>query len=191
MFEVVVITDNGANVERVRCTLRHCTIGKSRDNLVQIRGWRVAQVHCKVELTDKGLYVEDVSEGSGISVNGNKVPFYGPIRSSDVISIGSYDFRLGAVEENKEVETANTTGASPPAAAQKVAVDEDWTMQTYIGGSLGDKTPEDRVGEIERQRMFMWRNRIHQEVLRMMDLKRTDVGSMDELELKQKVEGHD
>jgi len=189
MFEVVVITDNGANVERVRCTLRHCTIGKSRDNLVQIRGWRVAQVHCKVELTDKGLYVEDVSEGSGISVNGNKVPFYGPIRSSDVISIGSYDFRLGAVEENKDVKTANTTGATPPAAVQKVAVDEDWTMQTYIGGSLGDKTPEDRVGEIERQRMFMWRNRIHQEVLRMMDLKRTDVGSMDELELKQKVEG--
>jgi pilus assembly protein CpaF len=187
MFEVVVITDNGANVERVRCTLRHCTIGKSRDNLVQIRGWRVAQVHCKVELTDKGLYVEDVSEGSGISVNGNKVPFYGPIRSSDVISIGSYDFRLGAVEENKE---ANTTGAAASASAvQKVATDEDWTMQTYIGGSLGDKTPEDRVGEIERQRMFMWRNRIHQEVLRMMDLKRTDVGSMDELELKQKVEG--
>jgi len=187
MFEVVVITDNGANVERVRCTLRHCTIGKSRDNLVQIRGWRVAQVHCKVELTDKGLYVEDVSEGSGISVNGNKVPFYGPIRSSDVISIGSYDFRLGAVEENKE---ANTTGAAASASAvKKVAADEDWTMQTYIGGSLGDKTPEDRVGEIERQRMFMWRNRIHQEVLRMMDLKRTDVGSMDELELKQKVEG--
>jgi len=190
MFEVVVITDNGANVERVRCTLRHCTIGKSRDNLVQIRGWRVAQVHCKVELTDKGLYVEDVSEGSGISVNGNKVPFYGPIRSSDVISIGSYDFRLGAVEENKEANSENTTGATASASVvQKVAVDEDWTMQTYIGGSLGDKTPEDRVGEIERQRMFMWRNRIHQEVLRMMDLKRTDVGSMDEIELKQKVEG--
>ncbi len=190
MFEVVVITDNGANVERVRCTLRHCTIGKSRDNLVQIRGWRVAQVHCKVELTDKGLYVEDVSEGSGVSVNGNKVPFYGPIRSSDVISIGSYDFRLGAVEGSNQ-DSGKLAGSSvePVAAVQKVASDEEWSMQTYIGGALGSKTAEDRVGEIERQRMFMWRNRIHQEVLRMMDLKRTDVGSMDELELKQKVEG--
>ena len=190
MFEVVVITDNGANVERVRCTLRHCTIGKSRDNLVQIRGWRVAQVHCKVELTDKGLYVEDVSEGSGVSVNGNKVPFYGPIRSSDVISIGSYDFRLGAVEGSNQ-DSGKLAGSSvePVAAVQKVASDEEWSMQTYIGGALGSKTAEDRVGEMERQRMFMWRNRIHQEVLRMMDLKRTDVGSMDELELKQKVEG--
>lgn len=190
MFEVVVITDKGANVERVRCTLRHCTIGKSRDNLVQIRGWRVAQVHCKVELTDKGLYVEDVSEGSGISVNGNKVPFYGPIRSSDVISIGSYDFRLGAVADTK---ASGSTAAAPSTpekpVIKKVAADEDWTMQTFIGGALDNKAPEDRAGEIERQRMFMWRNRIHQEVLRMMDLKRTDVGAMDADELKQKVEG--
>ena len=189
MFEVVVITDKGANIERVRCTLRHCTIGKSRDNLVQIRGWRVAQVHCKVELTDKGLYVEDVSEGSGISVNGNKVPFYGPIRSSDVISIGSYDFRLGAVEDNK-ADSANLSPSDNKAQPQvtKVAADEDWSMQTFIGGALNEKAPEDRAGEIERQRMFMWRNRIHQEVLRMMDLKRTDVGAMDADELRQKVE---
>ncbi|MCJ8337760.1 MAG: Flp pilus assembly complex ATPase component TadA [Pseudomonadales bacterium] len=189
MFEVVVITDKGANIERVRCTLRHCTIGKSRDNLVQIRGWRVAQVHCKVELTDKGLYVEDVSEGSGISVNGNKVPFYGPIRSSDVISIGSYDFRLGAVED-KQADSVNISPSDNKAQPQvtKVAADEDWSMQTFIGGALNEKAPEDRAGEIERQRMFMWRNRIHQEVLRMMDLKRTDVGAMDADELRQKVE---
>jgi pilus assembly protein CpaF len=189
MFEVVVITDNGSNVERIRCTLRHCTIGKSRDNLVQIRGWRVAQVHCKVELTDKGLYVEDVSDGSGISVNGNKVPFYGPIRSSDVISIGSYDFRLGAVEESVEPSLNRAEPAAKIPVSQKVAADEDWTMQTFIGGAIGDKAPQDRAEEIERQRLFMWRNRIHQELLRMMDLKRTDVGSMDSDELKVKVEG--
>ncbi|MGB1238642.1 MAG: ATPase, T2SS/T4P/T4SS family [Pseudomonadales bacterium] len=188
MFEVVVITDKGANVERVRCTLRHCTIGKSRDNLVQIRGWRVAQVHCKVELTDRGLYVEDVSEGSGISVNGNKVPYYGPIRSSDVISIGSYDFRLGTVEESapKPAATPDIGSATEHDKVQKT--DDDWTMQTFIGGALDEKAPEERADEIQRQRLFMWRNRIHQEVLRMMDLKRTDVGSMDGDELRQKVE---
>ncbi len=188
MFEVVVITDKGASVERVNCTLRHCTIGKSRDNLVQIRGWRVAQVHCKIELTDKGLYVEDVSDGSGIAVNGNKVPFYGPIRSSDVISIGSYEFRLGVAEE-RDSAALNLSAQGEvehPVTAKKA--DDDWMMQTYIGGALGEVKAEDRVAEIERQRMFMWRNRIHQEVLRMMDLKRTDVGSMDEVELKQKVE---
>lgn len=183
MFEVAVMTDKGATTERIRCTLKHCSIGKSRDNLVQIRGWRVAQVHCKIEMNDKGIYVEDVSEGSGILVNGNKVPFYGPIRSSDVISIGTYDFRVGTSDR----DTNNSTIESSVQSSQQSAED-DWTMQTYIGGAIGEKTAETSADDIERQRLFMWRNRIHQEVLRMMDLKRTDVGSMDSDELRQKVE---
>jgi len=39
MFDVIVITDKGTNVNRIHCTLKQCTIGKSRDNLVVIRGW--------------------------------------------------------------------------------------------------------------------------------------------------------
>ena len=66
--------------------------------------------------------------------------------------------------------------------------EQDWTMQTFIGSVVESQAPEERANEIERQRMYMWRNRIHQEVLRMMDLRRTDVGSMDSDELKMKVE---
>lgn len=184
MFDVMVITDKGANTQRVRCTLRHCTIGKSQDNLVQIRGWRVAQQHCKVELTDKGIYVEDISEGAGITVNGNKVPYYGPIRSADVISIGSYDFRIGAVEEGD----SDSAELAPMESETNQA--DDWAMKTFIGNSLKEESdePVDSAQAIERQRLFMWRNRIHQEVLRMMDLRRTDVGAMDNDELREKVE---
>lgn len=189
MFDVIVITDKGANVKRVRCTLKQCTIGKSKDNLVQIRGWRVSPVHCRIELNEKGLYVEDVSDGSGINVNGNRVPYYGPIRSSDVISIGSYDFRLGAVDENEaDSDLPADTMATPVSTEPQDMGEQDWTMQTFIGSVVESQAPEERANEIERQRMYMWRNRIHQEVLRMMDLRRTDVGSMDSDELKMKVE---
>jgi len=191
MFDVIVITDKGDNVKRVRCSLKHCTIGKSKDNLVQIRGWRVAAEHCRIELNDKGLYVEDISNGSGITVNGNRVPYYGPIRSSDVISIGSYDFRLGAVNESDTGAEANAetpTKAKPLSTEPEEMQDQDWSMQTFIGSVVESQAPEERVNEIERQRMYMWRNRIHQEVLRIMDLRRTDVGSMDSEELKLKVE---
>ena len=191
MFDVIVITDNGASVNRVRCTLKQCTIGKSRDNLVQIRGWRVAPVHCRIELTDKGLYVEDVSEGGGISVNGDKVPYYGPIRSSDVINIGSYDFRLGMANSEDDAPEAENGEAKPKAvnSQEPENLDEkDWTMETFIGSVAEAKTPEQRTDEIQRQRLYMWRNRIHQDVLRMMDLRRTDVAGMDGDELRQKVE---
>ncbi len=188
MFDVIVITDKGANVKRVRCTLKHCTIGKSKDNLVQIRGWRVAQEHCRIELNDKGLYVEDISDGSGIAVNGNRVPYYGPIRSSDVISIGSYDFRLGAVEGSVEEDIDVNEQPKAMSSEPEDIGSQDWTMQTFIGSVVEAQAPEERANELERQRMYMWRNRIHQEVLRMMDLRRTDVGSMDSDELKLKVE---
>lgn len=188
MFDVIVITDKGANVKRVRCTLKHCTIGKSKDNLVQIRGWRVAQEHCRIELNDKGLYVEDISDGSGIAVNGNRVPYYGPIRSSDVISIGSYDFRLGAVEDSVEEDIDVNEQPKAMSSEPEDMGSQDWTMQTFIGSVVEAQAPEERANELERQRMYMWRNRIHQEVLRMMDLRRTDVGSMDSDELKLKVE---
>lgn len=186
MFDVIVITDKGTNVNRIRCSLKQCTIGKSRDNLVVIRGWRVAAVHCKIELTDKGLYVEDVSDGNGITVNGNTVPFYGPIRSSDVISIGNYDFRLGTASSEETAESS-TPAAMPVANEPEDMGEKDWSMETFIGSVEEEITPEERTDKINRQRIFMWRNRIHQDVLRLMDLRRTDVASMDGEALRQKV----
>ena len=131
MFDVVVITDNGANVDRVHCGLGHCTIGKSKDNLIQIRGWRVAQVHCKIELTDKGLYVEDLSEGSGISINGEKVPYYGPVLGADVIAIGNYEFRVGATQdENAQTQSPATAPAAQPAPAAQVVTGSTTVAKT-------------------------------------------------------------
>ena len=214
MFDVVVITDNGANVDRVHCGSGHCTIGKSKDNLIQIRGWRVAQVHCKIELTDKGLYVEDLSEGSGISINGEKVPYYGPVLGADVIAIGNYEFRVGATQdENAQAQSSATTTApaaqpapasqasnssttaakAKPSSDKKVVVKkqkakEYWNMATVMGVSF-DSDHEDQQGsQIQRQVLYMWRNRIHQDVLRLMDLRRTDVASMDGDQLREKIE---
>lgn len=213
MFDVVVITDNGANVDKVHCSLGHCTIGKSKDNLIQIRGWRVAQVHCKIELTDKGLYVEDLSEGSGISINGEKVAYYGPVLGADVISIGNYEFRVGSSQEadsqssstssaampvaGASTQSASATASTTPAAksssdkkviVKKQKAKEYWNMATVMGVSF-DSDHEDQEGsQIQRQVLYMWRNRIHQDVLRLMDLRRTDVASMDGDQLREKIE---
>ena len=182
MFDVVIIADKGKSKRRVRCMIKQCTIGKSRDNLVQIRGWRIAPVHCRVEMTDKGIYVEDTSDGLGTSVNGDKITYYGPLRSNDLIGIGSYEFRIGtAVGEDIEL--------SPPGGAEPEDLDDkDWTMETFVGQALEVSTPEERQENIERQRLYLWRNRVHQDVLHKMDLRRTDVAAMDEDELRYKVQ---
>jgi pilus assembly protein CpaF len=182
MFDIVVITDKGKTTSRVRCNIKHATIGKSRDNLVPIRGWRIAPHHARIEMTDKGIFVEDTSEGIGTLVNGEKITYYGPIRSADVISIGAYDFRIGAVSSEEANEKPVQQGEKQDLSNQ------DWAMQTFVGQSIKADTPEQKEESLNKQRLYMWRNRIHQEVLRMMDLRRTDVGSMDEDELRIRVD---
>ncbi|AKH20733.1 ATPase, T2SS/T4P/T4SS family [Sedimenticola thiotaurini] len=182
MFDVIVITDKGKNTKRIRCAIKQCTIGKSRENLVQIRGWRIAPVHARLEMTDKGIYVEDVSEGIGTSVNGSRIDYYGPLRSADIINIGSYDFRVGnAVGEDIE--------ETPAFAAEPEPLDDkDWTMETFVGQAIQADDKETTKVNVEKQRIYLWRNRVHQELLRMMDLRRTNVGDMDEDELRLRVE---
>ena len=121
-------------------------------------------------------------EGIGTQVNGDKVSYYGPIRSSDIIAIGNYEFRVGEATGEDLQET-------PPAAGeQEDLTEKDWTVETVVGMAIKADTPEQKEESLGKQRLYLWRNRIHQDVLRMMDLRRTDVGSMDEDELRMRVE---
>ena len=184
MFDIIVITDKGKTTRRVRCTIKQCSIGKSRDNLIQIRGWRIAPVHAHIEMTDKGLFIEDRSEGIGTRVNGEHIQCYGPLRGADVISIGNYEFRIGSA-------SGEATDGEVVDSYQELAEDSDWTVETVFGQAPGEEGVAERPSEedVGRRRMLMWRNRIHQEIVRMMDLRRTDVGDMDEDELRSTVEG--
>jgi pilus assembly protein CpaF len=185
MFDIVVITDKGKTSETVRCNINHCTIGKSRENLIQIRGWRVANVHAELEQTDKGLFIIDKSDGLGVLVNNGKISHYGPLRSSDVMEIGNYQLKVGMVKDAKPPkEWTETTQINI-----NVETEHDGQAQflkTMIGVRPHDTIRSNEI--VQREQRYMWRNRIHQEILRQMDLRRTDVGSMTEDELRSSVE---
>lgn len=217
MFDIVVTYDKGKGQEKINCPGKTATIGKSRENLVQIRGWRIAHHHAVLEQTDKGIYIEDRSEGSGVLVNGNKVTRYGPLRSADVIAIAGYELRVG-ISGKEEAETSikpETVVPVPPVAPAAPAAEaapkkaasglsealsnlpkteapaeaEDLSMKTMIGSVAEFQTAVGKSGdELEKAQQYMWRNRVHQDVLRMMDLRRTDIGSMDEYQLRANIE---
>jgi pilus assembly protein CpaF len=182
MFDVILSTDKGKKTESIRCNINHCTIGKSRENLVQIRGWRVANVHAEIEQTQNGIYVIDKSDGMGLLVNGQRATHYGPLQSSDEIVIGNYSINVGiAKPADPEVLSAaieKDKGVEP--------VDQAMFLKTLVGVRAHDTIRNDDI--VRREKRFMWRNRIHQELLRQMDLRRTDVGSMSENELRASVQ---
>ncbi|HTT07937.1 MAG TPA: ATPase, T2SS/T4P/T4SS family [Gammaproteobacteria bacterium] len=169
MFDVIVKTDKGEKVKGIRCPVEICGIGKARDNLIQLSGWRIAGHHAELQQSGKGLYIEDKSRG-GTLVNGQRIERYGPLKSSDEIRISSYIISVGLDETRKEEEFTDD-------------IDD---VKTMIGvRPHAEIKPDDSVFKQER---FMWRNRVHKELLNLMDLRRTDVGAMDEGQLRKNVQ---
>ena len=169
MFDVVVRTTAGKKLKGLRCPINECGIGKARDNLIQLRGWRIAPYHAILQRTPEGLFIEDRSGNGEVKVNGAQVQRHGPLHTSDVITIGAYEIIAG-VDETAEGNYAEDVSE----------------LKTMIGVHPHAEIAADDT--VFKQERFMWRNRVHDELLHMMDLRRTDVASMSEDQLRHHVD---
>ncbi|MFT4564836.1 MAG: pilus assembly protein CpaF [Gammaproteobacteria bacterium] len=172
MFDIVVNTNKGKKIKGVRCPVNECGIGKARDNLIQLRGWKIAPHHAELRRQADGVYVEDKSGNEGVKINGEVIQRYGPLRTSDKIEIGSYMITVGVDQSTEDEEFVED-------------IDEQF-MKTMIGVHPHSEIKEDE--SVFREERFMWRNRVHDALLEMMDLRRTDIGAMDEKQLRKHVE---
>ena len=168
MFDVVVKTKAGKKIKGLRCPINECGIGKARDNLIQLRGWKISPYHAEIQRTAEGLFIEDKSGGDTL-VNGNEVQRYGPLRSSDTISIGGFHITAGVDE-----------------SAEGAYVEDVTNVKTMIGVQHHAEIEVDESLFVSER--FMWRNRVHEELLHLMDLRRTDIGSMSEEQLRHHVD---
>ena len=166
MFNISVKTNKDADVAELRCVLNHCSIGKNRDNLIQLRGWSIAPVHAEILQQKDGLFIEDRSDGVGTFVNDKKISErYGPLAENDVISISSYRIKIDSSEYEAQEK-------------KRLKIEQSDVNSTQ---ELRD------VKKILRDDLLMWRGYVHQELLSIMDLQRTDIGKWSESDLRDKV----
>jgi pilus assembly protein CpaF len=178
MFDVIIRNGKGDVLENVRCPVSVCTIGKASSNLVRIRGWRVAPHHAEIHRNAEGLFVEAMNDRAQVEVNGEEVKHYGPLGSKDTIQISGYHISVG----NIAAEDAD----------EDYEYDEDDSLKTVIGVAPHAVLEEsDELSQtlvrLQHDEKFKWRNRVHEELLEAMDLRRTDVSSMDEDKLRRHV----
>jgi len=167
MFDITVKTKNDVPVTDMRCVLSHCSVGKGRDNLVQLRGWSIANVHAEIHQGLDGIFVEDTSEGAGTLLNGKKVTGkQGPLAPEDVINIGSYFISIDATKY----------------------VEQEKAKKNFQNKEILNTQEIRNANSMMRNEILMWRKHIHQELLNNMDLRRTDIGSWNEDELNEKVQ---
>jgi pilus assembly protein CpaF len=173
MFEVIVESKD-SDSQTLRCMLNRCGIGKSRDNLVQLRGWKVAGIHAEIEQSDEGLFVVDKVD-AGTFVNSERIDRQGPLSETDVITVGSYRLRvrtLGVAEEYRAKEEQLT----------------DEQAEEVIEESAVSAQPETAVDPLREQYMI-WQQHVHEELVKRMDLKRLDVGTLSDDDLKARIRG--
>ncbi len=188
MFDVIVNDSNGVRVKTFRCPVAECSIGKARDNFIQLKGWRVAGHHAEIRRTPEGLFVEDKTGQARIEVNGEEVEHYGPLKSSDVINIAGYSISAGIIQDAGAKPLAAATGAD-----EGDDDEDDDNLKTAIGVSRHAAIEESEelsktIVSLMHNEKYKWRNRVHDELLEMMDLRRTDIGSMDEGALRTQVQ---
>ena len=191
MFDVIIRNSKGEALESIACPVDTCAIGKARSNLIQLRGWRVAPQHAEIQRTAEGLFVDSLTTKGRVEVNGEQVQHYGPLRSSDEIEIGGYSLFVGAGREGS-VEKSGQSGPVVSVGTDDDADDDDMDLKTVIGVPRHSVLQESdelstTILQLRHIEKFKYRNRVHDELLEVMDLRRTDISSMDEDQLRDHV----
>ena len=173
MFELKVFDKKGREIETVRCGADSCEIGSSRDGIIRIRGWRVSSRHARFTRELAGIFVEDISNGAGISVNEQTVNRHGPILDDDNIIIGGYAVAVKILDE-EAVAAANDVAGHPQNVVDNTEQNTDKALESKEEVSLHSQYME-------------WAQYIHQELLRQMDLRRMHIDELTPDKVREKL----
>jgi pilus assembly protein CpaF len=191
MFRIEMTGPKGQTNE-VECTIDQCSIGKGDDNLIVIRGWAVGKKHATIRQRPDGFYIEDHGAMGGTEVNGKNIDGnYGPLKPTDAIMIGGYNLKVlsgnggGApvAAAPPAPAAARPAPAAPATAAHAAAAHAAAAPAKPAAAPAQAPAPapsRQQVSELNEAR-----NRVHQKLIQMMDLKRLDVSRMGEKELRE------
>jgi len=178
-------------------------IGKSKSSQIMLKGWNVAEKHACLYNCDDGIYILDMkASASGLKVNGKRVDEYGPIDPSDMIEIGG-NFISVELDEKTTASPKSSNGIDVKAeVSTREAASDDDSKSVEISSvenesSTASKMSREKAGEelseedtILEKRSKSLRERLHEDLLVRMDLRRIDLKNMEDdevLELTKKL----
>lgn len=201
MFEVLVKTQKGMQVSKLRCNDERCSIGKNRDNMITLHGWKISKRHAEFVKKIDGIYISEVDDGAIVLVNGNKINQYGPVKSDDIVQIGDYHLSVNGLEAqpllaelvSRELDALNGEKLLKTSSS-KQKNEEDVDNESVKGryASLHDTYKEESqeltekaAAKEHRDLENRWRSSIHRQLFELIDLRRINVNSMSDDDLRE------
>lgn len=176
-MKVLVQTKKGSMVNRLFCEADSFTVGKGGDCLVDLSGWKIAKRHAEISRREGGVYVRGLSEKQPTWVNGQRLSdVFGPLKHGDRVGVGDYvltieDFAIRAPSPDDSVQNASDVSPLVPAStpAQQLNAEQPLSeVDLEIAGLTRD-----------------WKLKIHAALLKTMDLRRTNISTLNDNELRQ------
>lgn len=202
---IVIRTPQGAIEER-GVEGRMLSIGKDDSCDIVIKGWSIGKRHAEISFDDGGPQVVSVNQVVGVNVNGRRIKSYGPLSSRDEIQVGGYSIyvvggaKKSTTADDERPPQTRAEGAAPApdprmstahraeaaaapqatgaASATRAPVAPEAAAPAIVGdGKAAAKAlPQDLY--------LPWRLKVHDAVIALMDVRRTDITTMSDEELR-------
>ncbi|AIA56438.1 MULTISPECIES: ATPase, T2SS/T4P/T4SS family [Acidithiobacillus] len=161
-----------------------CLIGRSPEAHVRLEGWNIGREHARIVRRADGPYVEAVGPLAAVSVNGEKVRWYGPLRPEDVVEVAGVTLRIQpepAAADSAAVPAVTEATAAPPAA--QTAGSPLASVAPLVAATAPQPPVRVEKNVIDPQ-WSRWRAALEERVRAQMDLRRMDLSSMSREDLQ-------
>ncbi len=149
-----------------------CIIGRHSETPWNLKSWRVAKSHARLDVVGEALTISDMGSLAGTWVNGQRIAQYGPLSESDEIQIAGYRIRLeafsvhtGTLLHDRSLPSVEKEGLSPRGNTN---VANFPTLDSNSGEASV-------VGAASTELELHWRRRLHRQLLETIDLRRHDI----------------
>ena len=180
MLQIEIIGPDGAR-QLVQAP-DDCGIGKSAESAVQLNSWRIGKEHARLFRTPAGVLIDDSGAFGGVLVNGQRIDAqFGPLKPSDSIGIGPFTLRVTALGAPPPVPKPEPTPGAAPAPRRATTPASEPTRVRPTPDTRSTPAPRH---EPAKQLEFEWRQRLHNQLLETMDLRRHDISRMSDAQLR-------
>ncbi|WP_431018060.1 ATPase, T2SS/T4P/T4SS family [Burkholderia gladioli] len=185
-----------------------CTIGKSPECDVVIKGMLVGRIQARIVARGNAWYLEDQGGIANTLVNGAPIETFGPLTANDEIEIGTAKLRVVAepsspaqaaadplampaarpgvsAQDGATVAAASTTALAGPAAEPALSVPA--ARNDPPPARRASPVPELPTPAINNRIGIELRKTVHMRLIAELDLRRLNVARMDDDELRRTV----
>ncbi|MBT2990015.1 MAG: Flp pilus assembly complex ATPase component TadA [Candidatus Thiodiazotropha sp. (ex Ctena orbiculata)] len=163
---------------RTRYTVKgdRCVIGSARHSDLVFRHRHIAKRHATLYVQNDQIHIEDLGSITGTWVNRERVITYGPLTDNDEITIGDVVLRIVFEPSKAKAKVTEHAGEDVHHMLQQTS------EPTHADGS------ENVLIDEQSKLILYWTRIIHEHLISEMDLRRKDVHSMSDEQLRVEAE---